>query len=245
VFSSALSPDARFAAVTNRGGQEDLFVVEIATGEIRQLTNDVARDRGVFWSPDGKQIYFYSQRDEKRYEIWSINADGSNLTRVTHTTGRSVWYPTISPDGRKLACYNDEHTFLLNLTVPDAKLEQLPATHQGSRPAFNAWSPDGTMLAGELRGRPGVVVYSIADRTYRPVTTSGARPMIWLPGGREILYGDAGKLRIVNIDTSAIREVVTPLSISAESISADAKTMIYSDRVAESDIWMAEMGGGR
>jgi len=244
VFSSALSPDARFAAVTNRGGQEDLFVVEIATGEIRQLTNDVARDRGVFWSPDGKQIYFYSQRDEKRYEIWSINADGSNLTRVTHTTGRSVWYPTISPDGRKLACYNDEHTFVLDLSVPDAKLEQLPATHQGSRPAFNAWSPDATMLAGELRGRPGVVVYSVADRTYRPVTTSGVRP-IWLPGGREILYNDAGKLRIVNIETSAIREVTTPLSISAQSISADAKTMIYSDRVAESDIWMAEMGNGK
>ena len=244
VFSSALSPDARFAAVTNRGGQEDLFVVEIATGEVRQLTDDVARDRGVFWSPDGKKIFFYSQRDESRYEIWSINADGSNLTRVTHTTGRSVWYPTVSPDGRKLACYNDEHTYLLDLDVPDAKLEQLPATHQGSRPSFNAWSPDATMLAGELRGRPGIVVYSVADRTYRPVTTSGVRPM-WLPGGKDILYNDAGKLRIVNIDTGAIRDVTAPMTIQAQSLSADAKTMIYSDRVAEADIWMTEIASGK
>jgi Tol biopolymer transport system component len=52
VFNSAISPEGRFAAVTNRGGLEDLFVVEIGTGEIRQLTNDVPRDRGVFWSPD-------------------------------------------------------------------------------------------------------------------------------------------------------------------------------------------------
>jgi hypothetical protein len=62
-----------------------------------------------------------------------------------------------------------------------------------------------------------------------------------LPGGKEILYSEGGKLRIVNIDTNAIREVTTTLSISAQSISADAKTMIYSDRVAEADIWMAEL----
>jgi serine/threonine protein kinase/Tol biopolymer transport system component len=244
VFSSAVSPDGRFAAVTNRGGQEDLFVVEIATGEIRQLTDDVARDRGVFWSPDGAKIYFYSQRDDNRYEIWCINADGSNLTRVTHTTGRSVWYPAVSPDGKKLACYNDEHTFLLDLTVPGAPLEQLPATHQGSRPSFNAWSPDGTMLAGELRGRPGVVVYTVADRTYRPVTTAGNRPL-WLPGGKEILYSENGKLRIVHVETGAIRDVATTLGITGQSITPDARWMIYSDRQVEADVWMSEVGGGR
>lgn len=112
VFSSALSPDGRRVAVTNRGGQEDLFVVEVATGEIRQLTNDAARDRGVYWSPDGSKIYFYSQRAEDRYEIWSINADGSGLARVTRSTGRSLWYPSISPDGKLLAAFNDEHSFL-------------------------------------------------------------------------------------------------------------------------------------
>jgi Tol biopolymer transport system component len=240
VFSAAISPNGRFVAVTNRGGQEDLFVVEVATGEIRQLTDDTARDRGVFWSPDGAKIYFYSQRDDNRYEIWSINADGSHLTRITRTEGRGLWYPTVSPDGKKLACYNDEHTFLLDLSLPDAKLEQMPATHQGSRPAFNAWSPDATMLAGELRGRPGVVLYTIADRTYRPITTSGVRP-IWLPGGKEILYSDNGKLRIVHIETGAIRDVTTTLGIIGHSVTADARTMIYSDRDVEADVWMSEV----
>jgi len=244
VFSSAISPDGRFVAVTNRGGQEDLFIVEVATGEVRQLTDDVARDRGVFWAPDGAKIYFYSQRDDNRYEIWSINADGSHLTRVTRTEGRGLWYPTVSPDGKVLACYNDEHTFLLDLTLPDAKLEQMPATQQGSRPAFNSWSPDATMLAGELRGRPGIVLYTIADRTYRPITTSGARP-IWLPGGKEILYSDAGKLRIVHIETGAIRDVVTTVGITGHSITADARTLIYSDRDVEADVWMSDVGGGK
>jgi serine/threonine protein kinase/6-phosphogluconolactonase (cycloisomerase 2 family) len=239
IFSSAVSPDGRFVAMTNRGGQEDLFVVEIATGEIRQLTNDAARDRGVSWSPDGQQLYFYSQRDEARYEIWRINRDGSALTRVTRTTGRSVWYPSVSRDGRMLAFYNDEHSYTLDLAQPGAEPVQLPATHQGSRPAFNAFSPDGTMLAGELRGRPGIVLYSIGERTYRPITQSGVRP-IWLPGGQEIVFADGGKLKIVDINSGAIREVASPMAISGMSLSLDGRTLVYSDRATDSDVWLME-----
>jgi serine/threonine protein kinase/6-phosphogluconolactonase (cycloisomerase 2 family) len=242
IFSSAVSPDGRFVAMTNRGGQEDLFVVEIETGEIRQLTNDAARDRGVSWSPDGRQIYFYSQRDDFRYEIWRINADGSGLTRMTRTTGRSVWYPSVSRDGRWLAFYNDERSFLLDLQHPSVEIQELPATHQGSRPAFNSFSPDGSMLAGELRGRPGIILYSIVERTYRPITSSGARPL-WLPSGHEILFSDAGRLRIVDVLTGAIRDVPSPTAISGMSVSADAHTLVFSDRDTDADVWLVEFAG--
>jgi Tol biopolymer transport system component len=240
VFNAQVSPDGRFVAVTNRGGQEDLFVVEVATGEVRQLTNDAARDRGAVWSPDQSRIYFYSQRDENRYEVWRINADGSGLTRVTRTKGRSVWYPTISPDNSRLAFYNDEHSYLLDLNAPTAEPQELPAAMQGSRPAFNAWSPDGTRLAGELRGRAGIVVYSLKDRDYRPITSSGGRP-IWLPGGEEILFTEESRLRIVNVATGAIREVTAPFSVTANSLSTDAKTLVFSARRTEADVWMMEI----
>ena len=239
LFSSQLSPDGKWVAVTNRGGQEDLFLVEVATGEVRQLTNDLARDRGAAWSPDGSKIYFYSQRADEMYEIFSINADGSGLTRVTKPN-QSGWYPSVSPDGRKLAFFNYEHTFLLDLDRPGAEVQELPAALQGSRPAMNAWSPDGTLLAGELRGRPGIMLYSLAERTYRPVTSSGARP-IFLPGGREILYSDGLKLKIVNIDTGATREVASPFAINAMSISADARTLLFSERKTQADVWMRQV----
>ncbi len=243
VFSSQVSPDGRFVAVTNRGVQEDVYLIEISTGEIRQLTNDLARDRGAVWSPDGQKIYFYSQRDENRYEIWRINADGSGLQRVTRTKGRSVWYPALSPDGTKLSFYNDEHTFTLDLNQPGAQPQAVPSALQGSASELSAWSPDGTMLAGHLRGRPGIVVYSLQDREHRPITPSGARPMWIAP--REILYSDAGKLRIVNVDTSVIRDVVTPFPIGSMSLSSDARTLVFSDRKVESDLWMADFGPPR
>jgi Tol biopolymer transport system component len=235
VFSSQISPDGRYVAVTNRTGQEDLFVVELATGDIRQLTNDEARDRGATWSADGTKIYFYSQRDTNRYEIWSIHADGSNLARVTTTQGRSVWYPAASPDGTRISFYNDEHSFVQTGGV----IEPLPPAPDHLHPAMTAWSPDGTMLAGELRDAPGIAVYSFTDRTYRRLTPSGAHP-VWLPNGREILYGDAGRLRIVSVDNAATRNVATTLPISAMSLSADGRTMVFSERRTAADIWMME-----
>ncbi|HEY0159035.1 MAG TPA: protein kinase [Thermoanaerobaculia bacterium] len=232
VFSSQVSPDGKLIAVTNRGGQEDLYVIEIATGEIRQLTNDAAHDRGAVWSHDGAKIYFYSQREGDRYEIWGINADGSELARVTNTEGRSVWYPGAAPDGKRISFYNDENTYV----IADGKVTPLPPAPEGKRPQLTAWSPDGTMLAGELSA-PGIVVYSFPSRTYRRLTPSGARP-IWLPGGREILYGDAGRLRIVSLDSGAIRDVPSHFAISAMSLSGDGRTLVFSDRRMQSDVWM-------
>ncbi|MDQ3282077.1 MAG: serine/threonine-protein kinase [Acidobacteriota bacterium] len=234
VFSSQVSPDGKHVAVTNRGGQEDLYVVEIATGEVRQLTNDVAHDRGATWSPDGTAIYFYSQRNSDRYEIWRINADGGDLTRVTPSAnGRSFWYPAVAPDGKRISFYNEQNTYVLT----DGRIDALPPAPNGARPALTSWSPDGTMLAGELRNEPGVALYSFADRQYRRLTASGARP-VWLPGGREILYGESGKLRIVNIDSGAIRDVSSPLAVAAMSLSSDARTLVFSDRRTQSDVWM-------
>jgi TolB protein len=239
VFSSQISPDGRLIAVTNRIGQEDLFVVEVATGEIRQLTNDAARDRGATWSADGAKIYFYSQRDTDRYEIWSIHADGSNLSRVTTTHGRSVWYPAAANDGKRISFYNDENSYVQSNETGKPVIEPLPPAPDNLHPAMTAWSPDGTKLAGELRNAPGIAVYSFVDRTYRRLTQSGARP-IWLPNGQEILYSDGGRLRIVNVINAETRNVSTALSIGAMSLSADGRTLVFSERRTSADIWMME-----
>ena len=51
------------------------------TGETR-LTSDLAWDDYPSWSPDSKQIVFSSLRDGN-YEIYVMNADGSEQTRLT------------------------------------------------------------------------------------------------------------------------------------------------------------------
>ena len=69
-----------------------------------QLTNkpDVFdwNDWHPAWSPNGDKIVFNSQRDGN-YEIYAMNADGSNVRRITHHNERDD-YPTWHPNGKKL-----------------------------------------------------------------------------------------------------------------------------------------------
>lgn len=55
------------------------------------------------WSPDGKKIAFESNRDthDGNYEIYVMNADGSNQTRLTNNKAFDM-QPTWSPDGKKI-----------------------------------------------------------------------------------------------------------------------------------------------
>ena len=47
------------------------------------------------WSPDGRQIAFYSERDGN-WEIYLMNADGSGLTRLTDNPAND-WFPSWAP----------------------------------------------------------------------------------------------------------------------------------------------------
>jgi Tol biopolymer transport system component len=63
-------------------GQEDIYMVRVDGSGLRKLTDDVAKDRFPIWSPDGSQVAFYSNRSG-RYEIWTVDRDGSNLRQRT------------------------------------------------------------------------------------------------------------------------------------------------------------------
>ena len=53
------------------------------------------------WSPDGTKITFYTYLDGNA-EIYVMDADGSNLTRLTNAP-TADWFPSWSPDGQKIA----------------------------------------------------------------------------------------------------------------------------------------------
>lgn len=67
-----------------------------------QLTKSLARlgDRGAAWSPDGRQIAFYSDRAGNS-DLYLINQDGSGLRQIT-TNKAPDSEPSWSPDGTTL-----------------------------------------------------------------------------------------------------------------------------------------------
>ena len=111
------SPDGRKLAFEGAlGSNYELFVVDLGSGEVTQLTTSPGHDGWPAWSPDGSTIAFTSVRDDcsfaprdaecwragvndEHHDVWAIDEDGSNLRRVTSEVGQFVAW---SPDGRSL-----------------------------------------------------------------------------------------------------------------------------------------------
>ena len=86
-----------------------LWVVEIGTGAVRQLTSgDDWNDLDPQWSPDGTRIAFVSDRTGKEFDdghnkdIWVIPAAGGELTKISDHDYDDT-QPRWSPDGKSIA----------------------------------------------------------------------------------------------------------------------------------------------
>jgi len=61
----------------------DIYTFDVQTGERTQLTAGRPPDEWPTWSPDGQRIAFVSTRDNAQGEIYVMNADGSDVRRLT------------------------------------------------------------------------------------------------------------------------------------------------------------------
>jgi dipeptidyl aminopeptidase/acylaminoacyl peptidase len=80
-----------------------LFVVDIASKQVRQLTQGNYDEHSIDWSPDGKQLVFASNREPNQdeffnYDLFTLQADNS-IRRLTATES-SEYDPLWSPDGK-------------------------------------------------------------------------------------------------------------------------------------------------
>ena len=84
VADPAWSPNGQLLAFSWRrpAGNYDLYVMDIVSHELVQLTRDEARNERPSWAPDGRHIVFGSTRTGTR-QVWSMLADGSQARQLT------------------------------------------------------------------------------------------------------------------------------------------------------------------
>jgi len=80
----AWSPDGSMIAFATAadGGNREIFVVNVATGARRRLTDNLAIDTQPSWFPDGTRLAFTSNRSGKP-QIYEISANGGQASRLT------------------------------------------------------------------------------------------------------------------------------------------------------------------
>lgn len=97
-----VSPDGKFVAFTRDfgGGLQDVFVVPVSGGALKQLTFEKSKFYGLAWTNDSQELVFSAKRHGTR-GLWRIPAQGGTLVRVA-INGQYPTDPDISRRGNML-----------------------------------------------------------------------------------------------------------------------------------------------
>ena len=139
-----------------RNGEFDVYSIPSTGGEEKRLTTAKGLDDGPEYSPDGKYIYFNSDRTGSM-QIWRMHPDGTNQEQVTNDDFNN-WFPHPSPDGRWIVFLSYDKSVTGHPENKDVSLRLLPtaggppqllANLFGGQGTINvpSWSPDSRRLA--------------------------------------------------------------------------------------------------
>lgn len=188
---SVVSRDGkRIVFCSDRGGDLDIWVMDVDGKNAKQLTRRLGYEGGPWWSPDGKQIVFRASYPETEKEkedyvsllqqhlirpstldLYVMNADGSNLRRITNDREQKIanFGPTWTVDGKSLVfCSNRDDVKrrafeLYKIGLDGSGLERI--TYGGQFDGFANFSPDGKkfLWASNRNGKNHETNLFIAD----------------------------------------------------------------------------------
>jgi dipeptidyl aminopeptidase/acylaminoacyl peptidase len=188
----ALTPDPNKPAPLPRVMVSQLFVVDIATKSVQQLTSDASVYFNPAWSPDGHTIACASSDGRSPYtgptNIYALDPSTGKKSALTTGTGDKR-LPRWSPDGKRIAYTGGEHfgmqsVFVIPATGGDvinvgAKVDRYITEFE--------WLPDSKSLAMiDWDGTNWPVVrVSVADGSVENLTGSTAAMRQYLSVARD------------------------------------------------------------
>lgn len=168
---ATVSPDGKKVIFTSeRDGDLDLYSMDTNGKNVKRLTTELGYDGGAFFSPDSKQIVYRASHPKTEaeiktykellaqhlivpttFELWTMNADGSNKKQITKLNTAS-FAPFFTPDGKRIIfCTNyfatdprKRNFDLAMINVDGTGLERI--TFNETFDGFPMFSPDGKKI---------------------------------------------------------------------------------------------------
>ncbi len=102
-FDPSWSPDGTRLAFSSFRDyfRKQVYVINLTDDSVHSLSANKVHDSQPAWSPDGTQIAFVSER-YGRYQIWLMNADGSQQRAFSRSGNFINLHPVWSPDGQSI-----------------------------------------------------------------------------------------------------------------------------------------------
>jgi Tol biopolymer transport system component len=180
----------QIAFVSNRDGNDEIYVMDPDGSNQRRLTNTPGEDWHPAWSPHGTKILFQCMSGGT-FNVCVINADGSGYTQITNWTKddglaqRPVW----SPDGGKIIVTRELGGGQKLVVMNSDGSHQTEIVNLGRDPS---WSPDGTQIAFIRWEGGGLQIWTVSpDGSSERMLTQGDHDHMyptWSPDGRQIAF---------------------------------------------------------
>ncbi|MCC7177485.1 MAG: S9 family peptidase [Acidobacteria bacterium] len=152
-----------------------IFVADVATRQVRQLTDGPYYEHSIDWSPKGDRILFVSNREatpDKRfnYDVFTVGVGDGAVTRLTATKS-AEYFPAWSPDGTRIAfagttrdltssetTMEDTHVWVMRADGSE-RVEVGKAID--NRQGAPQWSADGRRLYFTVQARGSVKLMAV------------------------------------------------------------------------------------
>ena len=200
----APSPDGKSVAFIARG---DVFVTSAEYATTKQVTNTVEGESDLVWAPDGKALYYTSERDGavniykaemgRDEDLNFPNATVIKETAMFKADGTQRMVPKISPDGKKMAFIANRNKLMV-MDLDSKKLRQLTDGSMNPERTWGfeySWSPDSRWIVSEVIDRKhdpysDIALINVADGKVTNLTNTGyfASNARWALDGNAILF---------------------------------------------------------
>ena len=248
------SPDGqRLAFISTRAGNPDIYVLTLASGEVKRLTFDDAADQLDGWSRDGRWIYFSSgARDiAGMNDVYRVGVDGGTPMPVSADRYAAEFWAAPAPDGagiaftargisatqwwRKGSSHIDESEIWLVRPGESDRARYERVTEGGAREGWPMWSADGRTIY-YVSNRGGA-----ANLWAKPLG-GAARQITRFSGGRVLwpsISGDGGAIvferdfRIWMLDPARGEAREVPITLRGASTGPVVERTVFTDRIQD------------